>query len=310
MQTLQSFDAVLASSKPVSLTIGTFDGVHLGHQAVLNRLQTIARENNGESAVVTFKNHPADILRPEKKIKSLCTLTHKLRLIEELGIDYMLLMSFNENLANMTAEEFIKHVRSYYPFSHLILGHDASFGKNRQGNHATVKNIADRLGFSVEYLPQTKVDETTVSSSRIRNFLEHGDFHNVNKYLGRKYSLYSRVISGSQDGRAIGFPTANLSIEGLCLPPDGVYGVYVLHEGQRLPGVANIGIAPTLKKTESLHLEVHLLNYQNVLYDIDIEVEFVGQIRKEKKFRTIADLQHQIAKDIRFARKHFFKEDF
>jgi len=274
MQTFQSFETVSPKSKPVALTIGTFDGVHLGHQAVLRRLKEVAAENHGGCAAVTFENHPSEILRPQHAVKSLCTLPHKIRLIEQQGIDYLLLLSFSKALAHLTAEEFIGRIRPFYNFSHLILGHDATFGRDRHGDFATIKKIADGQNFTVEYLPQTKVDEVTVSSSRIRTQLEHGDFHSVNKQLGRRYSIYSRVVPGSQNGRAIGFPTANINVQGLCLPPLGVYAVNLLHEGQRYPAVANLGTGPTLKNTSKPLLEVHIFNYHNVLYDAEVEVEF------------------------------------
>lgn len=302
MQTFQNFEKVSVQSKPVALTIGTFDGVHLGHQSVLNRLKEVAIEQRGTCAVVTFDNHPSEILRGQKT-KSICTLDHKTRLIEQHQIDCLLLLTFSQSIADLTAELFIEHIRTFYRFSHLVLGHDASFGKDRRGDYMTIKKIAEQLNFTVEYLPQTKVDETTVSSSRIRTALEHGDFHTTNKYLGRRYSILSRVVPGSQNGRAIGFPTANINVHGLCLPPLGVYAVNFLHEGKRLPAVANLGVAPTIKNSSSPLLEVHLFNYEDILHDSEVEVEFFAYLRPERKFKSVPELQQQIKKDIHAAKE-------
>lgn len=303
MQILQSFDTGSGQSKPVALTIGTFDGMHLGHQDVLARTKELSSAENGKCAIVSFENHPTEILRPQNPVKSICTLAHKLRLIEAQGMDYLFLLPFTQNLANLSAEEFILRIRPFYNFTHLVLGYDASFGKNRHGDYVTIKSLAEKMNFIVEYLPQTKMDGLPVSSSRIRTFLERGNLHMASKMLGRLYSIYSKVIPGSQNGRAIGFPTANIKVDGLCLPPLGVYAVKLIHHKEKYPAVANLGFAPTLKNSMTPLLEVHLFNYQNILYDAEVEVEFHEFIRPEEKFVNIAALQIQIKKDIQTAKK-------
>lgn len=298
MQTLHGFENVSTQSKPVALTIGTFDGVHLGHQAVLQALKATALAEGGECAVVSFTNHPSDILRPAHRTKSLCTVTQKIELIKQQKIDYLFLLEFSKELANMTAGEFISRIRPLYPFSHLILGHDASFGKDRAGNQEAVKLLAKEHNFEVHYLPQTKCDGLVVSSSRIRTFLEDGNLEMVDKFLGRKYSIMSTVIPGRQRGRSIGFPTANLNVSGLCLPPLGVYAVNVAYRGEKLPGVANLGIAPTVKDMSDPQLEVHIFDFKGDLYNHEIDVEFIKFIRSERKFNSVEELHDQIQKDI------------
>lgn len=305
MQTHQSFETVSNEQKQVALTIGTFDGMHLGHQDVLLKTMQIAKDHGGSCAVVSFENHPSEILRPENPVKNICTVAHKVRLIDEMGIDYLFLLQFTKKVADLSAEEFILRLQPFYNFTHLILGHDASFGKNRHGDQLTIKNLADKMNFSVEYLSQTKLDNTPVSSSRIRTYIEHGDFHMVNKMLGRRYSIYSKVVPGTQNGRAIGFPTANIQVDGLCLPPLGVYAVKLLHNKVRYPAVANLGFSPTLKNSTTPLLEVHIFNYQNILYDAEVEVEFYEFLRPELKFKDIHTLQQQIRKDIIEAKKQF-----
>lgn len=302
MQISTGYEAVPTQSKPSTLTIGTFDGVHLGHQAVLRRLKEAALEQNGACAAVTFQNHPSEILRPDHIVKNLCTLPHKIKLIESQGVDHLLLLPFTREIADLTAEEFISRIKPLFNFSHLILGHDATFGKNKHGDRETIKKIAESQNFSVEYLPQTKVSGTTVSSSRIRSYLEQGTFTFVNRLLGRRYSILSRVVHGSRQGRVIGFPTANLDIGGLCLPPHGVYAVTLIKDGKKYQGIANLGIAPTIKNSSAPTLEVHVFNYHHGLYDAEVEVEFYDYIRPEIKFQSIEHLQRQIFEDIKKAK--------
>lgn len=303
MQTFSALEIPRLSSKPVALTIGNFDGVHLGHQAVLSRLKQIAKSEGGTCAAITFENHPSKILRPKHAVESLCTLSHKVRLIEELGIDHLFLIPFTRDLARLSADAFLKQIRQFFDFYHLVLGSDAAFGRDKHGDIETINKISKDENFFVEYLPAVKAGAMIVSSTHIRSALVHGDFATVCRLLGRPYSIYSKVIPGTRNGRAIGFPTANLRVDGLCLPPFGVYTVWLLHKGNRYPGVANLGRAPTLKQEKTPTLEVHIFNYQDALYDEDVEVEFVAHLRAEQKFPSVEALQLQIRKDIQEAKK-------
>lgn len=305
MKILTSLEAVSSASisKPVVLTIGFFDGVHRGHEVVFSRVRKLSKSLGQQSAAITFSNHPATVLRPDQLTCVLCTLPHKIALLERAGIDLLTVLQFTKSFSQQSAEGFLFELRAVIPFSHLILGHDATLGKDRQGSRALVPLIAKELGCEVEYLDPLTVGGEVVSSSRIRAAVQKGDFQHAELLLGRKYSIYAQVITGRTHGKSIGFPTANIDVAGLCLPPSGVYVVKVLYGDKQITGVANLGVAPTVRKDHHLLLEVHLLDWDQDLYGQMIEVLFQSFIRPEKKFPSVDALKEQIAKDIQFARK-------
>lgn len=281
----------------VVLTIGNFDGVHRGHLAVLDRVKHLAKKN-GETVVLTFSNHPSQILRPEKNLQLICSPLHKLKLLEEQNINTVISIEFSRELANRSAASFIEQVHESLSFSHLVLGHDATLGKDRHGDRAIIQELGVEWNFNVHYLDEYCVDGVPVSSTRIRNLLNCGNLENVNLLLDRPYSIYGRVNEGLGKGKEIGFPTANLDVSELCLPPLGVYEVQVKYQSRLEQGIANLGIAPTVKNDSKPVLEVHLFNLTENLYGQYVEVIFSKFIRPEQKFNNIQELREQILKDI------------
>lgn len=303
MQIIRQLDLFPSSFTQVVLTVGNFDGMHRGHRAVLQQLKSPCSKDK-KTGVITFGNHPSEILRPERPTSLICTLPHRLRLIEEFGIDFTVCLPFTPSLANLSALTFIEQIRKFVPFTDLILGFDATLGKDRQGNRETMQLIAKKVGFRIFYLEQYYYEGNPVSSTNIRNALTSGNFPLVNALLNRPYSIYGTVERGSGTGAKLGFPTANLNVTGLCLPPYGVYTVDMIKDGRLFEGIANLGVAPTIRNSFSPTLEVHLLDRpENEFYGTNVEVIFKTFIRPENRFSDAQELRLQIAKDIRFAKK-------
>lgn len=281
--------------QPISLTIGNFDGLHLGHQFLLKHLNKIAKTKDGESVVVTFENH-------SKAMHSICTSSQKLDFLEKTGVSGTVLFHFNDDFKKQSAEDFLVRLHETIPFSHLILGHDAKFGKDREGTKEYIFDVAKKLNFDVEYLSAFEVDGQIVSSTLIRSLIKIGDLKKVESLLGRKYSIRNQVITGLSKGKKIGFPTANLDVSNLVLPPLGVYAVIAEFEGRQEKAVANLGLAPTMRQSNIPVLEIHLLDVEENLYGKDLNVVFHGFIRAEKQFANIEELQAQIREDVQTAR--------
>ncbi|MFC2049050.1 riboflavin biosynthesis protein RibF [Chlamydiota bacterium] len=274
----------------LALSIGNFDGIHLGHQAILKRLKELAPQ----IAVFTFTNHPAEVLRGAS-ISRLTTLAHRLALLEKWGVDHVILATFTHAFAEQSAETFLRALKMQIPFSHLILGHDAAIGHDRRRD---LQSLSKPLAFALEYLEPVTLNSQIVSSSAIRKHILAGELKQASALLGRPYSIFATVEPGQGKGREIGFHTANLPVNGLALPPLGVYAVEVHLGNERLPAVANLGHAPTLHTDRPAYLEVHLINDQRDLYGKQLDVVFLKYIRPEKQFANRAELQAQIAQDI------------
>lgn len=298
MKITRTLDTPIPLSSPATITIGNFDGVHLGHHAMLSHLKELAKKNHSPTVVITFENHPSSILKPEAPSPCLCTLKHRLKLLEEEGVDLVILLPFTKELSQLSAEAFLNYIRKNLPFSHLVLGHDATIGKERQGNQHTIQKIAAANDFKVTYLDQVSVEGMPISSSKIRALVHQGKFAEAENLLGRPYSIYSSVERGLGHGRKIGFPTANIDLQGICLPPFGVYVVRVELGGAWYDGVANLGYAPTVRHDHKPILEVHLFSHHDDLYGHDVEVVFCNYLRPEIKFATIEELTQQIAHDV------------
>lgn len=274
MKIYHELTSKLGLTEPVALTIGNFDGIHYGHQAVLSRAISLARQHNILSAVVTFENHTSEVLRGDKSVLRICTLPHKIHLLENAGIDLLFLLRFTKELSQLSAEMFLREMHTVLPFSHLVLGHDASFGKNKQGNQVIVQKIGQQFNFQVEYLEPCSLGGSAVSSSRIRTLIQHGDFNQVQALLGRKYSIYTNVTKGSEIRTQFGVPALNLEIAGLCLPPYGLYSVDLIHESIVYRAVAKLGGAPTSRGDQKPLLEVQLLDSEADLFGEFVEVVF------------------------------------
>ncbi len=297
MQIVERIEDFSPSRQPLVLTIGNFDGMHRGHLAVLQCAKALAGLE-GQKVILTFRNHPSEVLRPDHPTLLLCTLPHKLQLIQQQEIDSLILLSFSRYLAQHSAASFIERLRQFIPFSHLVLGHDATLGRDRQGNRATMQTLGEEWGFKVHYIEEYRFEGHPVSSTRIRLLVQQGDLEQVAILLNRPYSIYAPVSEGIGKGRQLGYPTANLEVTGLCLPPFGVYAVEVELHGQRIKGIANLGIAPTIRKNEIPLLEVHLFESIENIYGHFVEVIFKKFIRNEQKFQSPTELRQQIARDI------------
>ena len=290
------------------ITIGNFDGVHRGHQTVLKKVKSLA-EPDKKSIVITFSNHPSEILRPEQTTPLLCSLSHRIQLIEQSKIDFLICIPFTKQFAKQSAESFIEKLKTHIPFSHMVLGYDATIGNHRRGNRNNLKQIAMEWGFEITYVEEYRYEGHPVSSTRIREAVKLGDFSTVESLLNRPYSIKSKVIKGANLGKNIGFPTANLNVDGICLPPLGVYAVDVVKNGAKVPGIANLGVAPTIRSDGAPLLEVHLFgDPEQDFYEETLEVVFKEFIREERKFVDVESLKEQISSDILYAKAECIEE--
>lgn len=295
----------LSLHSPVAVTIGVFDGVHLGHQALLKAIQATGRT----AAVVTFSNHPLTVLRPDIVPSLVCTAEHKAKLLEQYGTDLLVSLPFTAELAKQSPREFLTTLHNTLGFERLLLGYDAKLGSKGAGTPDVVRQLAPEIGFEVRYLEAVRVDDQIVSSTDIRGFVQSGDLLSASSRLGRPYSIAGPVVPGVQVGRAIGLPTLNLNTEGLCLPPMGVYVAQAVVDNQRYPAVANLGTAPTVKQASHPVLEVHLLDTTPESTPEYIEVILGPYLRKERRFADKTELKAQIQNDIERAKAHLATSD-
>lgn len=302
MKLLQAISELAGLPGPVFLAIGVFDGVHLGHQAVIGEAVKDAREEGGSAVVVTFDPHPQRILRPEAAPRILTSTPHKLQLLRQLGIAHTLLVKFDATFAATSPETFIRELSgASKPLGGICVGQQWSFGKNRVGNLDLLRLLGNELGFKVTGVPEVEENGMPVSSTLIRQAVCDGDLALASRLLGRPYGILGRVEHGEQLGAQLGFPTANLSAHSEQFPPDGVYAVKaILPEGTPLPAVANIGFRPTVGGKKRL-LEVHIPNFSGDLYGQEIEAIFGEKLRGEIKFDSLEALKEQIAKDVKHA---------
>jgi len=291
----------------VCLAIGFFDGVHLGHQQIIRQTISDARQHEGLAVVLTFDRHPNVVVAPAKVPPLIYPLPRKLRAIEGLGVDNLLLLHFDREFSQQTGEDFVKRlVREIGPIQSLCVGSNFVFGHKRSGNVELLKRLGAELRFVVHGMAAVSLDGKAVSSTRIREAIARGDLDGAGQMLGRTYSLSGKVIPGDGVGRKLGFPTANLEVAGLALPPGGVYAIHAEVEGQAFRAVLNIGHRPTRNQPAPvLHVEAHLLDFTGDLYGKDLEVVFVDRLRDEKKFNSMDELRDQIGRDIEEARGRF-----
>ncbi len=305
MHFLHSIAELSAVPGPVFLAIGVFDGVHLGHQAVIRRALDDARAAGGTAVVVTFKPHPLHVTRPSHAPRLLTATRHKAQLIERLGVNHLLIVPFTKEFASMPPEHFVRQLHAAcHPLREICVGHSWEFGKGRAGNLALLKRMGDELGFDEVGIPAVTVDGEVVSSTSIRAAVEAGDLDKAARFLGRDYTLQGTVVKGDQIGRTLGFPTANLGVHNEQFPPNGVYAVEATHHGRAYPGVVNVGVRPTIATATGARMfELHLFDFTGDLYGEEIEVHFRGFLRGEQKFDNLDALKAQIACDVREAQR-------
>ncbi|MEY2530699.1 MAG: riboflavin kinase / adenylyltransferase [Verrucomicrobiota bacterium] len=305
MEILRSISELEQLHGPLFLAIGVFDGVHLGHQAVVSTSTRHAHSAGGTPVVVTFDPHPAKILRPNDAPHLLTATQHKITLIRALGVGHLLIINFDHEFAATPPENFVDQlVQSSKPLREICVGHEWSFGKNRAGNLDLLKKLGARLDFNVVGISPVKENGTVVSSTAIRQAIENGEFDKAAEMLGRQYTILGTVTGGEKLGKKIGFPTANLSAHSEQFPPNGVYFAEAWLGGVLLHGVVNLGYRPTVStgKPERI-LEIHLLDFDRDIYGKDLEIRFVRYLRPEKKFENVDALVRQIEADVRRARE-------
>ena len=290
-------------NKKTIVTLGTFDGVHIGHKKIIERLLQNAIENDCESLILTFFPHPRMVLQEKSEIKLLNTIEEKIILLEQAGLNNLVIHPFDEAFSRLTAEAFVSQILvGQFNIKKIIIGHDHRFGRNRTANIDDLIIFGEDLGFEVEQISAQEIDEVSVSSTKIRNALLEGNVALANDYLGYDYMLNGTVVAGKQLGRTIGFPTANLLIaeDYKLIPKNGVYIVKSLLDNRMVFGMMNIGNRPTLNGT-TLSIEVNFFNFDASLYGEKISVSILEYVREEQKFETVDLLQAQLIKDRAYA---------
>ncbi len=307
MEIYYSFDDIPRNENHI-ITVGTFDGVHRGHQKILARLNEIAKNTGGKSLIVTFHPHPQTILKKQDldPIKLLTTLEERIILFQKFNIDSILVAPFTLEFASTPAEVFVeKYLWGKVGFSHIFVGYDHSFGKNRKGNYELLLKYSQTLGFTVEKIPAHIENEITVSSTKIRKAISEANIELANKLLGYDYFIKGKVVRGDGRGVQLGFPTANISFseDNKLLPPNGVYLVYSEIFGRKFFGAANIGVRPTFYTNSKKILEVYYLDFNADLYNLELIVHFKKFIRYEQRFNSIDGLLAQMQKDKEYCLK-------
>jgi riboflavin kinase/FMN adenylyltransferase len=299
----QRLEELPALKQDLHLAIGVFDGVHVGHQAVIAAAVQAAQQEGGLAGLLTFDPHPIRVIAPGKAPTSLLeTLDHKARVVGGLGVEVFVPLHFDAAMAAMEASEFVARLTAS-PVRTIAVGEDWRFGHNRAGDVNLLRNEAKKRGFHLQAVAPVMFEGDRISSTRIRQAIHDGNLDEAARMLGRRYSVSGPVVKGDQLGRRLGFPTANIATGNLQLPPDGVWAVRVIDSANRnWDGVANLGVRPTVGGAKRL-LEVHLLGFAGEIYGENLEVRFHGHLRQEMKFPSIEALRDQISIDVQAARK-------
>jgi riboflavin kinase / FMN adenylyltransferase len=288
------------------VTSGTFDGVHLGHQKILTKLKEIASENNGESVIITFYPHPRTVLfNDSQNLKLLNTLTEKILLLKQFGIDHLIIIPFTREFSEISSTNFIEEILiKKIGAKALVIGYDHRFGKNREGGFEYLKENAESFGFEVMEIPRHDVESIGISSSLIRNALLEGDVKQAALLLGANYTLSGKVVKGKQLGRTLGFPTANIYVmeDYKLIPSDGVYAVFINYNSQIFKGVLNIGKRPTIEGKDRT-IEVNIFDFDKEIYGENLTISFEQKIRDEQKFDSLEALKKQIDLDANQAKQ-------
>ncbi len=282
------------------VTSGTFDGVHVGHQTILKRLQEIAQRHHGETVVITYWPHPRLVLNPEERdLRLLNTFEEKAALLKEHGVQHLLRIPFTREFSSISSQAFITGILvNKLGTRKLVIGYDHRFGKNREGSFEQLKTNAPTYGFEVEEIPKQEVDHIGVSSSKIRKALLEGDIATATHFLGKPYSLTGRVVKGDRLGRVLGFPTANLQLDfpHKLIPAQGIYAVTVRHESQTYDGMLYIGNRPTVDGKRQV-IEVNIFDFTQEIYGESLQVNVISLLRGDSRFGDLEELKHQLQRD-------------
>ena len=294
-----------SSEKESILTIGTFDGVHIGHNKILTKLVEESKKNNLSSLIMTFFPHPRIVLQKSQEIKMIDTMDEKIHLFEKTGVDNLIIQPFDENFSKIRAKEFVEEILvKRLKIKHIIIGYDHRFGKDREASVEDLKKFGLNYMFTVEEIAAQEIHSIAISSTKIRNAILKGEIKKCNEYLGRNFMLTGKVVHGDGLGKKINFPTANIQIKEpyKIIPKNGVYLAKTIFNSNIYFGMMNIGVRPTIGgKNKSL--EVYFFNFKNNIYDKTISIEIINKIRDEEKFSSIDELKTQLKKDEQFCLK-------
>jgi riboflavin kinase/FMN adenylyltransferase len=308
MRIFYGLEGVEIIKKPI-ITIGTFDGVHVGHQKIVDTIVKKARVIGGESVLLTFSPHPRMVLFPDShQLKLIQTENEKIDKLSETGLENLIIFPFTFEFSRLSAMEFVRDILVNTLNIHtIVIGYDHQFGRNREGNIQYLKDVSATYEFEAIEIPAKEIDEINISSTKIRKAIENGDIERANLFLGAKFELNGTVIEGAQIGRTIGFPTANLFIEDSTkiLPANGVYVVAVLLDEVRFKGVMNIGFRPTIDTSLRKQIEIHIFDFERDIYGRKLQVEILTRLRDEIKFENKDFLVEQIQQDVSMARDFF-----
>lgn len=308
MKIFQDLTAINSIPNPV-LTIGTFDGVHVGHQKILQQVKKEAEKIGGESVLFTFFPHPRMVLYPESHgLKLLQTQEEKMAKLARVGVENCIVYPFTFDFSRLSAIEFVRDILvNKLQIKKLVIGYDHQFGKNREGNIEFLKEICEVYGFEVIEIPAQDIDAVNVSSTKIRKAILHGDLAKANEYLGERFELTGTVVHGQAIGKTIGFPTANIQVnsELKLIPGNGVYAVTVSLKDSDYIGMLNIGNRPTVNDSADRTIEVHILDFIGEIYAEEITVKFIDKLRDEKQFKDLQELQNQLKEDEKFIRTKY-----
>jgi riboflavin kinase/FMN adenylyltransferase len=294
--------AGVSPQKETLLTIGVFDGVHLGHKYLISRLVEQARRQALLSAVITFKQHPQELLSPQTELPFLTDLTERINLLEKEGVNLVIPLSFTTELAQLDAHNFVSLLQRFLKMRGLVVGPDFALGRNREGDVDTLARMGREMNFSVTVVAPLTLDGEAVSSTAIRKAIIAGDMEKASRLAGRPFSLHGQVVSGAGRGVGLGFPTANLGLnQEQALPADGVYASWAYIDGKIYPAMTNIGDNPTFDGKERT-AEVYLIEYHGDLYGRELRIDIVKRLRGEKKFKSTQELKQQIAEDVKQGR--------
>lgn len=293
--------------KNAVVTTGTFDGLHIGHRTILNRIKELAKKMGGETVVLTFFPHPRMVLFPDNKdLKLIDTIDERIEFLEKEGIDHLIIHPFSKEFSRLSSVEFVREILvNKIGTKILVIGYNHQFGRNREGSFEHLKEYSSLYGFEVEEIPAKLIDDVDVSSTKIRRALLEGDIKTANTYLNRNFTLSGKVSHGNKIGREIGFPTANLHVKESykIIPRIGVYAVKVWIDNNAYYAMLNIGYRPTFNSESSVKIEVHIFDFDKDIYDKNIKIEFVDRIRDEKKFNNAEELKSQLNLDKNYALK-------
>ncbi len=281
------------------VTSGTFDGVHIGHRKILQRLNEIACKHNGESVILTFWPHPRLVLYPDQELSLLTSIEEKAELLSKQNIDHLVIVPFTMEFSALSSDEFVKDILvDKIGTKKLVIGYDHKFGKNRSGSFEELNENSHKYGFDVEEISKQMIDSNAVSSTKIRRALQEGDIEKANNFLGRYFRLTGKVVEGDKIGRTLNFPTANIEVDFKykLIPGEGIYAVSIILGNNHFKGMLNIGYRPTFGGSQK-RIEVHIFDFDQEIYGESVTIIFYQKIRSEIKFQNISDLKAQLQQD-------------